>query len=49
MDDPNDPEKGERFNDEDYDPNNLTAILSNMVECKIARMTHEQALKYCDA
>jgi hypothetical protein len=49
MDDPNDPERGKVFNDEDYDPNDLAAILNNKVGCKIRRMTHEQAFKYCGA
>jgi hypothetical protein len=49
MNDPNDPEKGERFNGEDYDPNNLTAILDNKVDHKIPRMTCEQAFEYCEA
>lgn len=38
MDNPNDPERGERFTDEDYDPNDLAAILNNKVGCKIRRM-----------
>ena len=45
----NDPERGERFDDEDYDPNNLTATLFNKVDRKIAKITHEQAYKYCEA
>jgi hypothetical protein len=49
MDDPNDLERGERFNDEDYDPKKLATILNNKVGCKIGRMTHEQAFKYCVA
>jgi hypothetical protein len=49
MNSPNDPEKGERFNDEGYDPNDLTTILHSKVDHKISRMTHEQAFKYCKA
>jgi hypothetical protein len=49
MDDPNDPKKGKRFNDEDYNPNDLTAILNNKFGWKIGRMTNEQAVKYCEA
>ncbi|KAE9363440.1 hypothetical protein N431DRAFT_389312 [Stipitochalara longipes BDJ] len=47
INDVNDPERGERFDDEDYDPNDLTAILFNKVDHKIAKITHEQAFKYC--
>jgi len=47
VNDPNDPEKGERFDDEDYDPNDLTAILFNKGDHKIAKITREQAFKYC--
>ncbi len=46
MDDPNDPERRERFNDEDYHPNDPVAILNNKVGCRIGRMTYEQAFKY---
>lgn len=49
MDNPNDPERGERFTDEDCDPNDLAAILNNKVGCKIGRMIHEQAFKHCVA
>lgn len=45
--DPEDPDKDERFDKENYDANDIRAALYNKREYRVAKMSHKQAFKYC--
>jgi hypothetical protein len=47
--DPRDPDKDERFDKENCDGNDITAVLYNKRNDGVAKMSRRQAFKYCQA